>query len=104
MPLEVRSRPAIQLQRFVLFHISGGVYDAATVPPVSAIVITKNETDTIADALKSLSWADEIVVVDAESTDDTVAIARQHGARVEVRHWPGYAAQKNHAASIASHD
>jgi (heptosyl)LPS beta-1,4-glucosyltransferase len=74
------------------------------VPPVTATIITKNEADAIADALKSLSWADEIVVVDAESTDDTVAIARQFTDRVFVRPWKGYVDQKNHAASIATHD
>src|ERR671911_379522 len=104
MPLEVRTRPAIQLQRFVLFHINRVVYDAATVPPVSAIVITKNEADSIADALTSLSWADEIIVVDAESTDNTVTIARQFTERVYVRSWNGYVEQKNHAASLATHD
>ena len=46
-------------------------------PPVTVTVITKNEADALADALRSVSWADEIIVVDAESTDDTVAIARQ---------------------------
>lgn len=80
------------------------VYDAAAVPPVSAIVITKNEADAIADALKSVSWADEIILVDAESTDDTVAIARRFTDRVHVRAWNGYAEQKNHAASLATHD
>jgi glycosyltransferase involved in cell wall biosynthesis len=74
------------------------------VPPVSAIVITKNEADAIADALTSLSWADEIIVVDAESTDDTVAIARRFTDRVYVRPWNGYVDQKNHAATLASHD
>jgi (heptosyl)LPS beta-1,4-glucosyltransferase len=74
------------------------------VPSVSAIVITKNESDTIADALASLSWADEIIVVDAESTDDTVAIARQFTERVYVRAWNGYVDQKNHAAGLAAHD
>ena len=73
-------------------------------PPVTATVITKNEADSIADALKSLSWADEIVLVDAESTDDTVAIARQFTDRVYVRAWTGYVDQKNHAASLAAHD
>ena len=104
MPLEIRAGPAIQLQRFVLFHIDRVVYDAAAVPPVTAIVITKNEADAIADALTSLSWADEIIVVDAESTDDTVAIARQFTDRVYVRPWNGYVDQKNHAASLATHD
>jgi glycosyltransferase involved in cell wall biosynthesis len=74
------------------------------VPKLSVIVITRNEAARIGPALESVAWADERIVVDAESTDDTVAIARQHGARVEVRGWPGYAAQKNHAASLASHD
>jgi glycosyltransferase involved in cell wall biosynthesis len=74
------------------------------VPPVTATVITKNEADAVADALKSLSWADEIIVVDAESTDDTVPIARQFTDRVYVRAWNGYIDQKNHAASLASHD
>ena len=73
-------------------------------PPVTATVITKNEADAIADALTSLSWADEIVVVDAQSTDDTVAIARRFTDRVYVRPWNGYVDQKNHAASLASHD
>jgi glycosyltransferase involved in cell wall biosynthesis len=74
------------------------------VPPVTATVITKNEADSIADALKSLAWADEIIVVDAESTDETVKIARQFTDRVYVRAWKGYVDQKNHAASLAKHD
>ena len=73
-------------------------------PPVTATIITKDEADSIADALKSLSWADEIIVVDAESTDETVAIARQFTKRVYVRPWNGYVDQKNYAASLATHD
>jgi glycosyltransferase involved in cell wall biosynthesis len=74
------------------------------VPPVTATVITKDEADSIADALHSLSWADEIIVVDAESTDRTVAIARQFTERVYVRPWTGYVDQKNYAAGLATHD
>jgi (heptosyl)LPS beta-1,4-glucosyltransferase len=74
------------------------------VPPVTATVITKNEADAIADALRSVAWADEIIVVDAESTDATVAIARQFTDRVTTRAWTGYVDQKNHAASLAAHD
>jgi glycosyltransferase involved in cell wall biosynthesis len=74
------------------------------VPRVTATVITKNEADSIADALTSLSWTDEIIVVDADSTDDTVAIARTFTDRVFVRAWTGYVDQKNHAASLATHD
>jgi len=74
------------------------------VPKLSVTVITKNEAEDIGAALESVAWADEIVVVDSRSTDETVAIARRHTNRVEVRDWPGYVEQKNHAASIASHD
>ena len=73
-------------------------------PPVTVTVITKNESEALADALKSVSWADELIVIDAESTDDTVKIARQFTDRVYVRPWPGYIEQKNHAASLATHD
>jgi glycosyltransferase involved in cell wall biosynthesis len=72
--------------------------------PVSVTIIARNESANIAAALESVSWADEIVVVDAESTDDTVAIARRFTPRVTVREWPGYTAQKNFAAGQACHD
>ena len=71
---------------------------------VTATVITFNEAAHIGAALASLSFADEIIVVDSESTDDTVAIARRHTDQVIVRPWPGYVAQKNFAAEQASHD
>jgi glycosyltransferase involved in cell wall biosynthesis len=74
------------------------------VPRLTVTVITRNESATVDAAIESVSWADEIVVVDAESTDDTAARARRHKARVEVRPWPGFSAQKNYAASIASND
>ena len=67
-------------------------------------IITKNEADDIKAALESVAWADERIVVDSCSTDDTVAIAERHADRVVVREWAGYAAQKNYAASLASHD
>jgi glycosyltransferase involved in cell wall biosynthesis len=74
------------------------------VPKLSVTIITRNEAADIGEALASVRWADEIVVVDSESTDDTVAIARQVTDRVVVRAWPGYVAQKNYAASLAAHD
>jgi glycosyltransferase involved in cell wall biosynthesis len=74
------------------------------VPKVSVTVIAKNEAADLAEALRSVAWADEIVVVDAQSTDGTAAIARQFTERVIVRPWPGYIDQKNFAASAASHD
>jgi (heptosyl)LPS beta-1,4-glucosyltransferase len=74
------------------------------VPKISVTVITRNEAANIEAALASVSWADEIVVVDAESTDATVALARRFTDRVIVRAWPGYVGQKNYAATLASHD
>ena len=71
---------------------------------ITAIVITFNEEANIAGALASLAWADEIIVVDSESRDRTTEIARSFTARVIVRPWPGYSAQKNFAAERASHD
>ena len=71
---------------------------------ISATVITLDEERHIAAALESLAWADEIVVVDSGSSDRTVEIARSYTDRVLVADWPGYAAQKNRAASEASHD
>jgi glycosyltransferase involved in cell wall biosynthesis len=74
------------------------------VPKVTVTIITRNEAANVAAALASVAWADEILVVDSESTDATAAIARDAGARVEIRPFPGYSDQKNYAASIASHD
>jgi glycosyltransferase involved in cell wall biosynthesis len=71
---------------------------------ISVTIITLNEEDRIGDALASVAWADEIIVVDAGSTDRTVEIARQYTDRVIVRAWPGYAAQKNFADSQASNE
>jgi glycosyltransferase involved in cell wall biosynthesis len=73
-------------------------------PPVSVTIITRNEAAHIAAALASVAWADERIVIDSGSTDDTVNIARAHGARVETRAWEGYSTQKNYAASLATHD
>lgn len=73
-------------------------------PGLSVVIITKNEADHIDAVLESVRWADEVIVVDAESTDDTATRAAARGAKVVVRPWPGYGAQKNHAASLAAHD
>jgi len=74
------------------------------VSKLSVTIITKNEAADIDAALQSVAWADEIVVVDSHSTDETVAIARRRTERVIVRNWPGYIDQKNHAAAVATHD
>jgi glycosyltransferase involved in cell wall biosynthesis len=62
---------------------------------IAAVIITKDEEQNIASCLNSLTWVDEIIVVDACSTDRTVAIARQYTDRVFVRAWPGFGPQKN---------
>src|SRR5687767_2508783 len=72
--------------------------------PVTVTIITLNESRHIAAAIDSAAWADEILVVDSGSTDDTVSIAAGKGVRVMSRTWPGYVDQKNYAASVASHD
>lgn len=71
---------------------------------ITATVITLNEEHNIAEALESLSWADEIIVVDSESTDRTVELARRFTDRIFIRPWPGYSAQKNFAADEAAND
>jgi len=74
------------------------------VPKLSVTIITRNEAAQIGSAVASVAWADEIVVVDCGSTDDTVAVARRQGARVLHRDWTGYVDQKNFAAAQAVHD
>jgi len=74
------------------------------VPRVTVAIITLDEAEHIAAAIDSASWADEVIVVDSGSVDDTVAIARAKGARTERREWTGYVDQKNFAASLASND
>jgi len=71
---------------------------------ISAVIITFNEESKIADAIRSVAWADEVLVVDSESTDHTTEIARDLGARVIVVKWRGFAAQKQYATDQASHD
>ena len=71
---------------------------------LSVIVITRNEALNIDAALKSVSWADEIVVVDCGSTDDTTKLALRHTKRVSYRRWRGYGSQKDYATQIASND
>src|ERR1051325_7818436 len=71
---------------------------------ISATVITFNEESNIKAACESLAWADEIVVVDSESTDATREIAANCGARVIVNPWPGFGAQKQFAVEQAKHD
>jgi glycosyltransferase involved in cell wall biosynthesis len=71
---------------------------------VTGTIITFNEEERIAEAIRSLSCCDEVLVVDSYSTDQTREIAAACGARVLARRWEGYSSQKNYAASQAKHD
>lgn len=73
---------------------------------LSAIVITRNEAHNLHDCLQSMhGLVDEIIVVDSQSTDNTVAIAQQHGAKVsQPADWPGFGPQKNRALELATCD
>lgn len=75
-------------------------------PTLSAIVITRNEAHNLDDCLQSLKGlVNEIIVVDSQSTDDTVAIAIRHGAQVsQPADWPGFGPQKNRALNLATCD
>ncbi len=69
---------------------------------LSIILITKDESADIRACLESVHWADEIVVVDAGSRDDTVAICRNYTDKIYIHEdWPGFGAQKNRALSYA---
>ena len=71
---------------------------------VSVTVITKDEEKNISDCLKSVEWADEIIVVDSESTDRTVELAKQFTDKIFIRKWEGYVPQKRYALSLAANE
>jgi len=70
---------------------------------ISVIIITQNEEKNIRDCLESVKWADEIIVVDAKSSDGTVSICREFTDNIFEREWPGFAAQKQFALDQAKH-
>jgi glycosyltransferase involved in cell wall biosynthesis len=69
---------------------------------LSVVLITLNEATNLLHTLKSVNWAQEIIVVDSGSTDETVAMAHASGARVFEEPWKGFAAQKNSAIGHAT--
>jgi glycosyltransferase involved in cell wall biosynthesis len=71
---------------------------------LSACIITFNEADRIEACLRSVSFCDELLVVDSHSSDDTRERAAALGARVIARAWPGYRSQKQFAVDAAAHD
>ncbi|MBL8490385.1 MAG: glycosyltransferase family 2 protein [Rhodocyclaceae bacterium] len=72
--------------------------------PLSAVLIACDAAGQIAACLSSLSFCDEIVVVDSGSTDGTAELAESLGARVISTHWRGFGPQKQFAVEQASHD
>lgn len=71
---------------------------------LSVILITKNEAHDLAECLRSVSWANEIIVCDSGSTDATLDIARQFTDKVFSTDWPGFGPQKNRALAKATGD
>jgi glycosyltransferase involved in cell wall biosynthesis len=72
---------------------------------ISVVVITKDEAGAIERCLRSVDWADEVIVLDSGSTDRTVEISQKLGARVSVTaDWPGFGPQKNRALEQATGD
>ena len=71
---------------------------------ISVAIITKNEERNIRDCLESVKWADEIVVVDNGSTDHTLSICKEYGARIFQEGWKGYSSQKNSAIEKAGNE
>ena len=71
---------------------------------ISAVLIAQNEEQTIGPALDSVSWADEIVVVDGGSSDGTIQLCKDRGARVVEHGFTSYVEQKNFALRQATHD
>jgi (heptosyl)LPS beta-1,4-glucosyltransferase len=73
-------------------------------PRISVTIITLNEQEKLPECLESVAWADEVVVLDAGSSDETRTLAADHGAVVRCEPWKGFVEHKNRAAELASND
>jgi glycosyltransferase involved in cell wall biosynthesis len=71
---------------------------------LSVCIITYNEEENIRDCLESVKWADEIVVVDSYSQDNTLSIVKEYTDKIIQRNWPGHIEQKNFAIDQAAGD
>jgi glycosyltransferase involved in cell wall biosynthesis len=80
------------------------IHTSTDKPKVSAIVVCYNEQENIERCLKSLLWADEIIVVDSFSTDRTVELCKKYTKRIYQREWPGFIQQKSYAVSLAQYE
>lgn len=73
-------------------------------PTVSAVLITKNEAKRIRKTLRSLTWVDEIIIVDSGSTDETLEICKAFNASIYQHDWLGFGPQKQLALDYATSD
>ncbi len=73
-------------------------------PSLSVIIIAKNEAKLLANCLESVKWANEIIVLDSGSTDNTIEIAKKYTSHVYETDWPGYGVQKQRALDYATCD
>lgn len=71
---------------------------------ITAIIPTLNEEKYIDEAIASLSFADEIIVIDSFSTDSTIELAERHQVRIIQRKFDNFSSQKNYAIALAKHD
>jgi (heptosyl)LPS beta-1,4-glucosyltransferase len=71
---------------------------------ISVTIITRNEERQVAGAIASVTWADEVIVLDCGSDDSTVEVAAAAGANTVVEPWRGFGAQRNRAAELAEND
>lgn len=72
--------------------------------PISTIIIARNEAENLKLSLPKLKWCDDIVLVDDNSTDETIAIAESFGCRIFKRAFDGFGTQKQFAVAQAKHD
>jgi glycosyltransferase involved in cell wall biosynthesis len=71
---------------------------------ISVIIITRNEEENIEPALKSVEWADEIIVVDSGSEDKTIDITKKYTNKIYKKEWQGFVEQKKYALGLASYE
>ncbi len=71
---------------------------------LSIIIITLNEQDNIKDCLESVKWADEIIIVDAHSKDQTIQIAKDYTNKIFIKEWQGYANTRNYALQLVNNE
>jgi len=75
-----------------------------TKPKLSVIIVAKNEEKNILPCVESVAWANEIIVLDSGSTDDTIQLLKQANIRIIETDWPGYGPQQNRGIDAATHE